>query len=116
MKPKLRVWLVFPDDVKIGTGRAALLEAIEELGSIKAAAERFGMSYRYAWGYLRELEGAAGFHFIERQRGGGETGGAALTPRGKKFLARYWEFNRRMDAAAAREYARIFRSPRSGRP
>jgi molybdate transport system regulatory protein len=109
VKPKLRVWVVFLDRVKIGAGRAELLEAIDELGSIKAAAARFGMSYRYAWGYLRELEQAAGFRFIERQRGGGETGGATLTAQGKAFLNRYWEFHRRLDAAAAREYARIFR-------
>ncbi len=110
MTPKLRVWVVFRDEVKMGAGRAALLEAIGELGSIKAAADRFQMSYRHAWGYLRELETAAGFRFIDRQRGGGETGGAALTPRGKEFLARYWEFNRRMMATAEREYARIFRN------
>jgi molybdate transport system regulatory protein len=115
MKPKLRVWVLFPADVKLGAGRAALLQAIDELGSIKAAAEQFEMSYRYAWGYLRELEQAAGFQFVERQRGGGETGGAALTPRGKEFLTRYREFNRRMDAAAKREYARIFQNSRPGK-
>ncbi len=47
---KLRVWVTFGDAAKIGAGRAALLGAIDELGSIKAAAERYGMSYRYAWG------------------------------------------------------------------
>lgn len=112
MRPKLRVWLVFLDRVKIGAGRAELLEAIGELGSIKAAADRFGMSYRYAWGYLRDLEEAAGFRFIERHRGGGEAGGASLTPQGKEFLARYWEFHRRMDSAAEREYTRVFEKPR----
>ena len=108
LRPKLRVWLMFGDTVKIGAGRAALLEAIEQLGSIKAAAEQCGMSYRYAWGYLRELEAAAGFPFIERHRGGGETRGARLTPEGKGFLARYWEFNRRLEAAAARGFAEVF--------
>lgn len=106
-RPKLRVWLMFLDSVKIGAGRAALLEAIEQLGSIKAVAEQFGMSYRYVWGYLRELEAAAGFSFIKRHRGG-ETRGAWLTPEGKRFLARYWEFNRRLEAAAAREFAEVF--------
>jgi molybdate transport system regulatory protein len=51
-------------------GRAELLEAIGELGSIRDAAERLGMSYRHAWGYLRDLKAAAGFHFIERNAGG----------------------------------------------
>ena len=113
MKPKLRIWVVFLDRVKIGSGRAELLQAIDELGSIKAAADRFAMSYRHVWGYLRELEAAAGFPFVERQRGGGEAGGAALTPRGKEFLVRYWEFYRRMDAAAEREYSRVFRTRRA---
>lgn len=110
VKPKLRVWVVFLDRVKVGAGRAELLGAIDELGSIRAGAARLGMSYRYAWGYIRDLEEAAGFRFIERQRGGGQTGGAALTAQGKAFLNRYWEFHRRLDSAAAREYTRIFRA------
>ena len=108
--PKLRVWVMFGDTVKIGVGRAELLEAIEQLGSIKAAAEQFGMSYRYVWGYLRELETAAGVPFIERHRGGGAARGARLTPEGKRVLAQYWEFNRRIEAAAAREFAEVFPS------
>ncbi|HTU02141.1 MAG TPA: LysR family transcriptional regulator [Candidatus Sulfotelmatobacter sp.] len=95
--------------MKIGAGRAELLEAIEELGSIKAAAEQFGMSYRYVWGYLRELEEAAGFPFVERHRGGGEARGAKLTREGKALLARYWEFNRRLANAAEREFRQVFR-------
>jgi molybdate transport system regulatory protein len=108
MKPKLRVWVVFLDRVKIGAGRAELLQAIEDRGSIKAAAAQFSMSYRHLWGYLRDLEKAAGFRFIERQRGGGAAGGAALTARGKQFLAQYWKFQRRVEAAATRELKRVF--------
>lgn len=51
-------------------GRADLLEVIDELGSITATAEHFGMSYRYALGYLQDLEETSGFRFIERQREG----------------------------------------------
>ncbi len=109
MKPKLRVWLVFLDEVKIGGGRAELLQAIEDLGSIKAAAEHFGMSYRHVWGYLRDLERAASFQFIQRQRRGGTTGGAHLTSQGKAFLLQYREFDRRLGAAAEREFKRMFR-------
>ena len=109
MKPKLRVWLVFLDQVKVGAGRAELMESIDTTGSIKAAAEQFGMSYRHVWGYLRELEKAAGFQFFERQRGGGKTGGAHLTPRGKAFLTQYRQFQHRLETTADREFRRIFR-------
>ena len=69
MKPKLKVWVTF-GELKFGDGRARLLEAIDEQGSLRKAAEAFEMSYRNAWGYLRELERAAGFKFVERAPGG----------------------------------------------
>ena len=37
MKVKLKVWVVFGDRVKLGDGRARLLELIDELGSIQPA-------------------------------------------------------------------------------
>ena len=63
MKPRVKVWVVFGDRLKFGEGRARLLEAIDEVGSLRQAVEQFAMSYRNAWGYLRELELAAGFKF-----------------------------------------------------
>ena len=56
MKPKLKVWIVFPSGTKFGEGRAELLRLVGEEGSLKRAVERMGMSYRAAWGSLRELE------------------------------------------------------------
>ena len=81
MQPRIKVWVVFGDRTKLGDGRARLFELIDELGSIKKAVARMGMSYRAAWGYIRELEAAAGFRFLERKPGGGGTGGAFLTRR-----------------------------------
>ena len=69
MKPKLRVWVIFGKQLKgkqlkFGDGRARLLELIDERGSLRQAAGELRMSYRNAWGYLRELEKAAGFKFV----------------------------------------------------
>ena len=112
MRFKLKVWVVFGDHVKFGDGRAELLELIDELGSIKQAVHRFGMSYRNAWGYLRELERAAGFKFLERSPGGGPASGTRLTRKGKDFLARYRRFRRGADEILGRRFARAF--PRKG--
>ena len=84
MQPRIKVWVVFGDRTQLGDGRARLFELIDELGSIKKAA-RMGMSYRAAWGYIRELEAAAGFRFLERTPGGGGTGGAFLTREARAF-------------------------------
>jgi len=62
------------------------LELIDELGSIKKAVDRLGMSYRSAWGYLKELEKAAGFKLLARTPGRRAAGGTRLTRAGRQFL------------------------------
>jgi len=108
MKPKLKVWVMFNDKVKFGQGRAALLRLIDELGSIKQAVERFEMSYRNAWGYLRDLERAAGFRLLERKPGGSRAAGTRLTPQGQAFLDRYDRFERDLENSLARCFDRAF--------
>ena len=109
MKPKLKVWVTFGDDLKFGDGRARLLEAIEKRGSLRKAAEEFEMSYRNAWGYLQALEAAAGFKFVERVPGGGPRSGMRLTRAGQRFLERYRKFRNGLDGAVKRAFDRSFR-------
>ncbi len=108
MQPKLKVWVVFGEKVKLGDGRARLLESIDELGSLRKAVARFGMSYRAAWGYLRDLEKAAGFKLLERHPGGGRGSGMRLTAEGRQFLTRYARFRQGVDGAVARHFAKAF--------
>ena len=109
MKPKVKVWIAFNGDLKFGEGRARLLELIEKHGSLQQAAKEFEMSYRNAWGYLGQLERAAGFKFVQRVRGGGPHGGMRLTPEAKRFLARYRRFRDRLDRAMKSHFERAFR-------
>ena len=109
MKPKFKVWVTFGDQLKFGDGRARLLEMINQRGSLRKAAEEFEMSYRNAWGYLRELESAAGFKFVERVPGGGPHSGMRVTAAGKRFLARYRKFRNGLDGAVKRHFERSFR-------
>lgn len=99
---------MFGEQLKFGDGRARLLELIEERGSLRKAAAEFEMSYRNAWGYLRELERAAGFKFVERVPGGGPRSGMRLTKAGKRFLARYRRFRSGLDGAVKRHFERAF--------
>lgn len=108
MKPKLRVWVTFGEDLKFGDGRARLLALIDERGSLKKAAQELEMSYRNAWGYLRDLEEVAGFKFVERVPGGGPASGMRLTKAGKRFLERYQKFRSGLDEAARRQFDRAF--------
>ena len=114
MRPKIRVWITFGDDIKFGDGRAQLLGLIDERGSLSKAAEELEMSYRNAWGYLQDLERAAGFEFVERAPGGGPRSGMRLTAEGRRFLERYRTFRTSLEDAMNRQFTRSF--PRGQRP
>src|SRR5256886_5304276 len=104
----MRVWVVFGKGPKLGRGRAQLLRLIDERGSLRRAAAEFGMSYRNAWGYLQELERAAGFQFVERGPGGGPRSGMRLTADGRRFLARYRKFRAGIEDTMQRQFTRSF--------
>jgi molybdate transport repressor ModE-like protein len=60
----------------------ALLLGIHETGSIADAARSVGLSYRYAWGVLREAEALFGEPLLETGRGRG----TRLTPLAEKLV------------------------------
>jgi molybdate transport system regulatory protein len=109
MQPKIRVWVCFGERTKFGTGRARLFEVIEELGSINKAVERLGMSYRAAWGYIRELESAAGFQMLRRTPGRSKERSTQLTPQGRRFLERYRTFQHRVEDRVEGAFVHAFK-------
>ena len=58
------------------TALLGLLVSIQRTGSISQAARAVGLSYRYAWGLLREGESFFGDPLMDKGRGRGTT----LTP------------------------------------
>jgi molybdate transport repressor ModE-like protein len=74
------------------------------------------MSYRNAWGYLRELERAAGFKFVRRAAGGGPARGMRLTDAGKRFLRSYRAFRGALEASMTRHFERSFKPGGATRP
>ena len=94
----LRFRIVLKPGLMLGPGKADLLEAISETGSLTAATARHGMSYKRGWTLIQELNKGFGSPVVETQKGGSGGGGhAALTPLGRLVLDRY----RRMEADAS---------------
>jgi molybdate transport system regulatory protein len=77
------------DGLLLGPGRARLLEAVDETGSISTAARSLGMSYRKAWRLAETVNQAAPESVVERFRGGAGGGGARLTFYGKSVIAAF---------------------------
>ncbi len=75
--------------VAVGPGKADLLEAIGETGSIAAAGRRLGMSYKRAWSLVETLNAMFRGPLVDAAKGGARGGGAVLTPLGVKILAAY---------------------------
>ena len=93
----LHLRVVLPDGVVIGPGRAELLEAIREHGSISAAGRAIGMSYKRAWDLTEAVNGAFRSPLVETSAGGAAGGGTRLTATGEAVLAAY----RRIESVAA---------------
>jgi molybdate transport system regulatory protein len=85
----------FDTKVRLGPGKAQLLELIAEHGSIRAAGAAIGMSYRRAWLLADEINRMFRHPAIFTRHGGKSGGGAGLTEFGEELLARY----RKMEAA-----------------
>ena len=76
-----------------------MLEKIQQFGSISAAGRAMDMSYKRAWDLVDEINRICRQPAVERQTGGKNGGGAALTPFGTSLVARYRKIER--DAASA---------------
>lgn len=94
---KFRIY--FGDEIAIGPGKASLLEAIRESGSISSAARQLGMSYKRAWNLADTMNRCFRQPLIETATGGGGGGGARLTSFGEAVLARFRSMEARTDAA-----------------
>lgn len=90
----LRLWLETDDGVLVGKGRMELLGKVDELGSIKKAAEAMNMSYRAAWGKIKKTEGVLGEKIVDVP--GGNRKGCSLTPRGRELLASFTSWQDRV--------------------
>jgi molybdate transport system regulatory protein len=95
---RMQIRLFFDDESWIGPGKAALLEAIAEHGSISAAGRAMQMSYKRAWDLVAEMNRIFGAPVASAQMGGRSGGGAELTPLGRDVLAHF----RAMEVAAAK--------------
>lgn len=87
----------------------ALLQGLRDSGSLKAAASQAGMSYRKAWGDIRQAETLLGYALTEKKRGGKEGGQSILTPSALKLLEAYTALHEKLDDAVEEAFAELKR-------
>ncbi len=105
LKIAYKVWLEHEGEPFFGKGGAQLLKLIDEKKSIKKATEEMGISYKFAWEYIKRLEEALSVKIVESRRGGTGGGESRLTEEGR-LLIEYYEGLVSEVGRVAKEYER----------
>lgn len=93
--------------VAIGPGKADVLQAIAETGSMAEAGRLLGMSYQRVWSLVRAMNSDFVEPLVLTQRGGAAGGGAGLTTSGKRVLSVYRAIERDAERAVARRLPQL---------
>ena len=102
--PRLKLWLEHDGQLVMSDFRVRLLELVAETGSLARAAAEMRLSYRRAWGKVKDLEANLGFPLVHSEVGGAGGGRTSLTPQAVELVAGY----RRFQARLAREVGDAF--------
>jgi molybdate transport system regulatory protein len=92
MQARTKLWVERDGKLVLSDYRVRLLRLIDETGSLSDAAQELGLSYRRAWGKVKEIERNLGIKLLESAAGGPGGGGSILTPEARALVERYERF------------------------
>ena len=107
--PRPQIRIMFRKAIAMGPGKADLLRAIEQTGSISAAARALGMSYRRAWLLVDTMNHCFKQPLVETLTGGQKGGGAQITELGQDVLKRYLQMEAKAAASVQKDLAEFTR-------
>jgi molybdate transport system regulatory protein len=90
-----KIWIEVGGKSVFGMGIFQLLILVHQTGSLKKAAENLKMSYRAAWGKVRDYEARLGIKLLEQGRHGRI--GAHLTHEGEEIVEQFHKVLDEMD-------------------
>ncbi len=90
-----KIWIEKDGDTVFGMGIYKLLNLVMQTGSLHKAAQELKMSYRAAWGKVRDYEERLGVGLLEKGRHGRT--GARLTEEGEQIVMRFRDMIKEMD-------------------
>jgi molybdate transport system regulatory protein len=108
LEPQLKVAVLEDNRFVFGDSEMRLLAAIARQGTLMEGASMLGLSYRVAWGKLRELEAAVGTRLVERTVGGRRGGSSRLTDSAVRLVDQYARFREALGTFALDEFERCF--------
>ena len=92
------------DEIAFGPGKADVLEAIRETGSISAAGKKMGMSYRRTWLLVDTMNRCFQQPLVDTAKGGAHGGGTQLTLLGIHVLKQYRELQHEVEKITEKHF------------
>src|SRR5256712_5677464 len=80
LAPRQKLWLNWDGAFLMGPRYLRFLEAVDRTGTIRAAGQAVGWSYRTCLNRIRQMERVLGAKVLATTRGGSRPGSAPLTP------------------------------------
>jgi len=96
---RYKIWIEKDGKNVFGIGIYQLLVLFRDTGSLQKASHILKMSYRAAWGKVRDFENRLGIDLLEKGRHGRI--GAHLTPQGETIVNRFQGMLTEMDGLIA---------------
>jgi molybdate transport system regulatory protein len=84
-------------NVIFGSGRLKILKAIQQYGSINAAAKELKMGYRAVWARISATEKRLGKKLLVKQSGGATGGGSQLTPLAEHLIETFGNVQQKIE-------------------
>jgi molybdate transport system regulatory protein len=106
--PHVKVWVDVDGQVALSDWRIALLEKIDECGSLAEAARQLNVPYQTARYKLREMQTALGGQVLVSHSGGAARGGMQLTARARDAIRRYRDVTEGLEELIATRFASAF--------
>ena len=105
LKPRQKLWLTWNGRFLMGPRYLRFLDAVARKGTIRAAGQEIGWSYRTCLNRIREMERVLGAKVLATSRGGAIRGSARLTPAARRLVKLFASWHQ----AAIRSSDAVFR-------
>lgn len=105
LRAQLRIML--GEEIAFGPGKADVLDAIQETGSISAAGKKLGMSYRRTWLLVDTMNRCFQQPLVDTAKGGAHGGGTQLTELGLQVLTQYRELQKEVAAITEKHFVTL---------
>lgn len=108
--PHAKLWLEVDEQYVFGRGISDILKAVDQTGSIKAAAGKVGKSYRFTWAKIKRAEQTLGVQLIRTHVGGKAARRSELSEFGRELVRDFDAMREQVFGLVEREFRQRLRS------